>query len=1060
MPAILLCLLASGSASLALEVVWSRSLVLVFGSSSLAVTTTLVATMLGFGLGGLAGGRLADRVGNGVRAYGWMELGVAAYAALLPLWMRGVPTLESALVGGLGPEAAPFARFAIAVALLLLPTMAMGATLPLLVTALTRDAGVVGARTGLLYGINTSGAVLGVLGATFVGFPLLGLSGTNWAAVALDALAGGTALLVLAPRLERRADFSAAPAPTPHETATAQHRGARSLVLVAYAFVGAAALSFEVGWTRALAMVVGSSTYAFATMLAGFLAGIALGSLLVHRVLDRLQRPLQSLALGVACLGLAAWAVTASLDRLPDLFLAVFARVGISGANLVRLGFVVSFLVLLAPTLVLGALFPLCVRTLTHLGASQGRAVGGTYFVNTIGSAAGAFAMGFLWIPALGLGRALGVVIAACFVVAGALWLLAARGSARRGPSVALGALAVLCALFVALRPPAWDVDALTEGVYYRASSRLDFGLPEIHLPGIAEEELLFYEEGRNATVSVYRPAGGRSEGGISLRINGKTDASLADMSTQLLSGHVPMLFGTPAERVLVIGLASGVTTGAVTLHDPERVDVCEIEEAIVEASHFFDEVNHRPLQDPRVHLHLEDGRSFLRSSEETWDVLISEPSNPWMAGCANLFTREFFQLARARLAPGGRLLQWVQLYGMDPEGLRAILAALHESFPVVQGFLYDEESNDLLLLASDTPLTAELLPRLEHLEPTIQDDLARVRVLSTADLWSLLALSPADLADLAAQAKVVNTDDNLFVELRAPLRLYDDTPETAALLRESAGGVERMPGVPESTDDELLTELAIAYLERRGAADTARRLHERTRARGDEAGDALFRALASMLTGGSPGEIGDLLNTAVQLGPERFQARYQRAWFANQRRLYEPALRDLDRALALRPRHLEAAHQRSKALATLGQIDAALEATNRLASSALVETEPRLLAEAALLEANSGDFDRACARLREYLELEPLAPREWGLLADWEGRLGRTEAAAEALAQAARAQAALVRDFHWIARWHEHYGTREEALSALAVARSMAPENEAVAADIERLRALAAEAP
>ena len=1044
--AVLLCLVASGSASLALEVVWSRLLVLIFGSSTQAVTTTLVATMLGFGLGGLAGGRLARRVSNGVRAYGFMELGVGLYALLVPFLVRFVPGVDDALVGVLGAGSAPYVRFLLALALLLLPTMAMGATLPLLIGTVARTDAVVGARTGLLYGINTLGAVLGVLGATFVGFPLLGLSGTNTFAAGLDVLAGLVAIFLLAPRV--------LPA-TPRETDAGRERPSRisgRLVVSAYALVGATALAYEVGWTRALAMVVGSSTYAFATMLAGFLAGIALGSLAVHRVLDRLRNPGRVFGIGVVVLGLAAYAVSASLDRLPDLFLSTFASVGITGANLVRLGFVVSFLVLLGPTLVLGALFPLCVRTLVSSGTEKARAVGVVYFANTLGSAAGAFTMGFVLIPRLGLETALGVVVGLDLALGALLLFSAGRGSERAGVVQFVAPVAVVLALVAVVRPPAWDVDQLSEGVYYRATSRLDFGLDEIPMPEITADELLFYEEGRSATISVYRTEGGLDEGGISMRINGKTDASLGDMSTQVLSGHLPFLFGGPVEDVLVIGYASSVTTGAVTLHDVSRVDVCEIEPAIVGASHFFDDYNHRPLKDPRVHLHLEDGRSFLQASDRQWDVVISEPSNPWMSGCANLFTREFFELTRERLRPGGRLLQWVQLYGMEPDGLRAILAAVHESFSHVHGFLYDAGSSDLLLIASDRPLDVDDAPVLEALSLDVRRDLARVRVLTTGDLWSLVALAPDDLRALADEADVVNSDDNLYVELTAPLHLYDDTPETSELLRARASGIAGFEGVVERAPVEVLAETAVSYLERRGAFELADGLREGLESRGDAAGMALFDAVRILVRGGSSADASRLLDEAVRRAPDRFLPRVQRAWFANQRRQYDAALRDLEQALTWRPDHTEAAHQRSKALAASGRVDEARIATSQLLAGPLRETEPQLIAEAAFLEAAGGDLDAACATMREFLALKPYSPREWQMLAGWERERGEATSADAALESAARAHANRVRNYHWIARWHENYGTREEALGALRVALRLDPENPLLLADLERL--------
>jgi len=664
---------------------------------------------------------------------------------------------------------------------LLLPTVLMGATLPVLISGLVRERETLADRVALFYGMNTLGAVLGVLGVTFISLRTLGLFGTNLAAAGLDIAVGLVALSLASGR-----STAAAQAPAPSSATASAGLGRWDPVLLSYSLVGFTALACEVAWTRGLTLVLGSSTYAFATILAGFLAGIALGSLFLGRRVARIADPLRAYVLGLFGLGLASLGVGFLFQALPDLFLGAFAELGISGANLVWLGLAFSFVVMLAPTLILGALFPLVCRLLADRGHSSAAAVGDVYFANTIGSALGAFTAGFVMIPFLGLQLTMASSIAINFATA-ALVLLASR---RSGVSFAGAGLGLAGAVLVVFFPPAWRTDEGALGVYYRTSTRFDFGLPELPLLGAPPSELLYYREGLNCTVSVHRPAGGIEEGGISLRINGKTDASLSDMSTQILSGHLPILFGGPVQDALVIGYASGITLGAASLHEVESLDVCEIESAVIEASHWFDEQNHRPLERDEVNLILDDGRSWVASGRAQYDVIISEPSNPWMAGCANLFTAEFFEEVDAALRPGGRLLQWIQLYGMDQEGLTSILAGLHDSFDYTYGFLFNAGSTDLLILASDTPLEPGSLPLWEDLTEAVRRDLSRVRVYSTADLWSLLRFFPEDFASLAEGARYENTDDSMFVELRAPWFLYDETPDTLNMLLETPGGI------------------------------------------------------------------------------------------------------------------------------------------------------------------------------------------------------------------------------------------------------------------------------
>jgi spermidine synthase len=1035
-----LCVFVSGAASLGLEVVWSRQLKLVFGSTTLAVTTILVAYMLGLGLGGVFGGRLAGRLRNGVRAFGMLEIGIGLYALFVPTLFDLYPGLFRESLAALGFWPAALARFALALVALALPTLLMGASLPVLVSALVPEGGRVGRGVGTLYGANTLGAFVGVLAATFVGFGALGVRGTNVAAALADVAVGIVAWVFLSPRLGPRAEADAAharPASGPRWTP----------LVLSYGAVGFTALVYEVSWTRALAMILGSSVYSFATMLAGFLAGIGLGSLAARRRVDAVGAPELLYGRGVLALGLTALAVAFAFRALPDLFLRSFASVGISGVHLVWLGLGVSFVLMLAPTFLLGALFPLVVRLVSEQRgphrASVGGVVGDVYFVNTIGSAIGAFTAGFVLIPLAGLRMTMAVAVALNWVTAA--WI----GRRRPALAVAAGVGAGLVLVF----PPSWRTADFALGAYYRSSAQLDFGLPPIPLVGAVGDELLFYEEGINGTVSVQRSASGLEDGLLSLRINGKTDASLADMSTQVLSGHLPVLFGGPVREALVIGHASGITAGALTLHALEQVDVCEIEPAVLSASHWFDDYNHRPLERDEVRVIVDDGRSVLARASGQWDVIVSEPSNPWMTGCSNLFTAEFFREADAALRPGGRLLQWIQLYGMDELGLNSILAGLFESFDYAYGFLYGSQSTDLLVIATDEPLAPDDLPVLEELPRAVRRDLSRLRIYSTAELWSTLALLPEELRSLAERAHTVNTDDSMFVELRAPWYLYDETPDTHGALRRHARGVTPLLGAAYDWPAGRLGELGLAYLDLHGDATLARTAQGELVRRGDVVSRAVLEAVLTLHEDGLGRQALDLLDGAARLDPSAFAPRWQRARVLNELGRYEDALEDLDAALAARPEHLDARHERMKSLASLGRMRAAYDEATELLGSPLVETEPRLFAEAALFSGGFGRFDEAIERMVRYLELEPYSPDEWELLAHWYGQLGRTGPQREATRNVTLAQRNGERQLHWLARWHERYGTVEEAIGALEILLEWAPDNTAARADLERLR-------
>src|SRR5262245_3972003 len=860
---IALCFLGSGVGSLVLEVAWTRELRLVFGSTTLAASTILVSYMLGLGFGALAAGRLAGRVRDGVRAYGFLEIGIGLYAVSVPVVLSWFPALNRAVLYRLSFWPAALCRFAISLAVLALPTLLMGASLPVLVSALVRDRGPAGQRVALLYGLNTLGAVAGVLLATFVFFPWLGLSATSAAGAAIDLLVGLVAVLALPPRRPvggpERARGSAKPA-----------RRGWSPLLPAYALVGFSALALEVGWSRTLAMVLGSSIHAFACMLAAFLTGIGLGSLVAGRLIERL-RPLPLVTTGaIAALGLASLASTLLLSRLPQAFVHAVAALGLAPGRLVAIEFGLGVLVMLPATLVLGALFPLVAASVAPDRDAEA-AVGDVYFANTIGSAAGAFAAGFVLIPALGLRGTLGLASSIDLATAGAL-LLAARGGLWR---VGAGAAAVAAAACLLVLPIPWAAEELTLGFYREPLSKIDVKLPMVPFETTPPYGLVFYRDGLSATVSVHREGDA-----LQLKVNGKTDASVpGDMSTQVLLAHVPLLFGPPARRALVIGFASGMTVGSAARHPLERIDVVEIEPAVFAASRFFERWNGRPLDDPRVHVIVDDGRTYLSGTPERYDVIVSEPSNPWITGVSNLFTREFFQTARHALRPGGRLMQWVQLYGLDPIRFRSILAAVRAEFPTVYLFSDRPNSGDVLILATLEPLRREQLPHWETLPVSVRHDLERVRNYSTADLWSLVRLLPADVDRIVADAPVVNSDENLAVELASPWLVHAEATmmnANWALFRPFTQGVVPLLAA-EPLDAERLGALALAYADTRGDADVAAALLRASESRGPSASALATRALFIAHGEVTPEALG-ALDTAVALAPDAFQPRFLRA--------------------------------------------------------------------------------------------------------------------------------------------------------------------------------------
>ncbi len=702
--------MTSGAVGLAYEMVWLRRLGLVLGGSSVAAAITVAAYMGGLGLGAaLAGRRTVDRPWH---AYGALEASAAVWALAFPL---GYELLQHLAV------TAPPARWPVAMLLVGVPATFLGATWPVLAARVPTE------TAGRWYAANTAGAVLGVVGTTFLVLPALGVRGTELAAAALGLAAAAVAR------------FGPLPAPSA-PTGSPQRSEAPLVLLLVVMASGTAALGLELVWMRLAAIAFGATVQTMGGVLAAFLAATALGAALGTRTAAErvpLHLGLSLLATGLLALagallwgalpyGIAlAWRSFGAPAMLPaSLLLAAFAMAGAPVAS--------------------GATFTLAVR---RLGSTAGTSAGRLYAANTVGSILGALLGGLVAIPMLEMAGAVGA-FALLAVLAGTAWLL---------PQHRAAALAPVAALALLLAQPAWDARLYAVGIHLRIS---DFASPSLDaVRRFADEgwDLLYYDQGTTGAVAVGRS---RSTGNVWLSVNGKVDASTGDdMPTQQLSGAIPVAIARDPGRVVVVGLASGVTVGA-ALEDPRvrELVVLELEPSVVPASHFFDAVNGRPLEDPRTRLVLDDARAWLARQPGPFDVVISEPSNPWISGVSNLFTREYWALAHDRLADGGVFAQWVQLYGMGPDEVRGLLRTFASVFGEVWVF-ETIEGTDLLLIGGKGLTT---LPSGLPMAPRLGPDEVRCRTLG--ERW-------------------LNTDDRPVVEWRAPAYLHYSTLDANARL-------------------------------------------------------------------------------------------------------------------------------------------------------------------------------------------------------------------------------------------------------------------------------------
>jgi spermidine synthase len=779
---LLACFFLSGSSGLILESLWTRELGLVFGSTTLAISTVLATFMGGLGLGSYVAGRYADRIKNPVRAYALAEAAVGIYALFIPLILKAYPGFNGWMYRAFGDHflVLSMIRFAGSAALLLVPTTLMGATLPLLARhfvmrpwELRRS----GLRIGTLYAVNLFGAVAGAFFAGFVFLPLLGVTWTNVTAASFNLTLAAAILVarrrmpdsdkdVAATTAEERLDEAAVAAhlettalpPPPEITARA-----RRAVMVAFAVSGATAMTLQVLWTRSLAVLLGSSVFSFTLILLAFLIGLGAGAAIFARLGQRTPHPVRWLAILHVATGAAVGVTYLFTDKVPYIFTWLLQSSSFGVDAILVCQFFLACITVLPATLLMGGVFPLTVRVVTGGLDSVGHDVGNAYALNTLGAIVGSFLSGFIVLPRLGLQK--GIYVAVLFDLAlAAMLFTVAPGASRRARQAGVAAAVGLALLGLVI--PRWDLGSFSSG-FFRVSIAREYIYRKIHKRNWQTPELMFYEDGMATTVSV-----DRWDKIYSLKNNGKVDASNdADMPTQIIVGLLPFLFYSQphAPKVALVGYGSGVTAGAITQYPIASLEVVELEAAVYRGSRFFENDNHRPLQNPKVTARVGDGRNFLTQRSDKFDVIVSEPSNPWLTGVSNLFTREYFRLVKKRLADHGIFCQWAQLYEMAPWNIKTILGTVRSEFPYVYVFAAEDWSSDTVLIGSldPLPLDYDVVARAFQ-DPVTRAEARRGGFQSPHDVFAYVLLGPDELEAFTAGAPV-NTDDNARIEFAAP---------------------------------------------------------------------------------------------------------------------------------------------------------------------------------------------------------------------------------------------------------------------------------------------------
>ncbi|MCZ6834034.1 MAG: fused MFS/spermidine synthase [Acidobacteria bacterium] len=748
-----LCFL-SGFAGLVYEVVWMRMLTFVFGVSAYATATVLVAFMGGLALGSWGFRRLADEGRRPLRTYALLEAGIGVYALLLPLILAGltpVYVLVHHLFEG-NNLLVNLARFLLGGAALLLPATCMGATVPVLGRYFVRSRERIGQDAGVFYAVNTFGAVAGAFTAGFLLIGPLGVAVTTYLAIALNALVAAGALWVDSRQPERRRDEATVapasrPGKSPHSAALLRW------TLVVFAFSGFISLAYEVLWTRLLVFYLHNSTYAFSAMLVVFLFGLAAGSFVMARWLaDHAGNPVRALGIIEFLIGFASltsiWLHT-WLPEMAQVLTRVLPIHSFLAASV--LIFCQATVILLLPTLFMGAAFPLAARAVTADVTRAGHSLGSIYAINTLGTMGGAFLCGFVLIPALGLGPTAAVLVLANLALAAILLVKTPAPTRARG--WAWVALLAATALLV----PATVPRELFKAAFERRFARV-----------------LFYKDEATDTVAVAEFEPGRLETRTIYYADGRGTAGIFSVHENRISGHLPMLLHEDPQDVLVICFGVGNSLSAVGQHPASRIHCVELSPGVISTAHFFAATNKNILEDSRVKLFIEDGRIHLLTSPTNYDVVTLEPPEMHTAGVVNLYTREFYELVKKRLNPGGVVCQWLNIRKMPELEFKMLIQAFREVFPHTT-LWQPPKCFGVLMLGTDGPLEIDLPRFLNRFHSErVYRDLAEVGMGDPYNFLSQLLMNEEQTAAYAAGVRPV-TDNRTYVDFSVPRSVMAD---------------------------------------------------------------------------------------------------------------------------------------------------------------------------------------------------------------------------------------------------------------------------------------------
>ncbi len=772
--------LISGSTGLIYETLWIRILSLGVGSTSSSMSLVLSIFFLGLALGSYLSGRFSHKMKNPLKVYGILESIIGIYAVFLVFPLIHLHQLIAVLpLSGSFSIVGLCVKFLIVGALLILPTVCMGATFPILIKLFLNQDKFLGKYVSRLYALNTFGAVIGAFSTGYFLIPYLGILNSNFLAAALNLTIGGTAIYLSA---KNRLAFT-----IENQSADQAYEplGYRSILILASTFVcGFVSISSEVIWNKYLNIFLGTNIYGIGLVLALFLLGIAIGSFLLSFFVERIKNQSLFFVWLLFFSGVSLLVSSLLLNYAPQASITLQAYTRGLMSLLVSKTLVVTAILFL-PTCLFGMLFPLTITLLTPSAKQAPGVLGFAYAVNTMGAILGSYLTGIVLIPILGSSATLMIsLLMGCLL----LMLLVFSLEKRRVHQIAL-ATCVFAFAIVSIRFTSLDYKNLIKSAYQQSGytslpqgPSVDNYLKAALKPYSANhEDFKLIIEGETAVISLsHDPADGeRYQDYFRLKTSGLNESvyNMQDLQElpkyEALIAFLPYLFSKAPKQAFVVGYGGGFTVDFLTDTDLKKVNVVELEKGILKAADYIYKGNNPLLERPNLNLKVEDARYVLAAKlNGPQDIIVSQPSHSWLAGAANLFTQEFFEVVKENLAENGVFSQWLNLYNMDVPVLQSILKTFYTVFP--HGAVFTQHGDqELVLLGSRKPLDLNL----RKLEMLTQNEMMKGKLTSifdesSFDIVSLFSLSREDVLELTKESKI-NTDMNAYAEVQQSKLFY-----------------------------------------------------------------------------------------------------------------------------------------------------------------------------------------------------------------------------------------------------------------------------------------------